>query len=115
DPGVFEIRQRLREGSGGLFYLRTRSVVLRLRRIVVGLRREAGLEQSRLPVEIDFCGGLLDLRFRQIGLSLLDLRLKRRRVELGEELTLFHSAVEVGVEARDDSGDLTADLHRRDR
>ena len=56
-----------------------------------------------------------DLRLGDIGLALLDRRLERRRIELGEQLALLHLAVEVGVEPGDDAGDLAADLDGGDR
>ena len=68
-----------------------------------------------MAFERDLGVRFFDLRLGEIGPALIDLRLKRCRIELREKLPLFHAAVEVSVQARDDARDLAADLHRRDR
>ena len=56
----------------------------------------------------------IGLRANQIRASLLDLRLKQRRIEPRKHLTLAHERIEVGVELLDRAGHLSADLHGRD-
>ena len=110
DLGVAKVRKRLRQCGDGLLDLRRGAVELRVGVVDVRLRRQPRFREPRLAVVRDLRVRHFDARLGQVGLPLLDLRLERRGVELGQELSFFHVAVEVGVEAGDDAGHLAADL-----
>jgi len=72
-------------------------------------------EKARAPVVLDLGVAHLHLGLLEIGLALLHLQLERRRVELGQELSLRHRRVEINVDPRNDAGDLASHLNGGDR